>query len=965
MSLQKVVSNYYVDLLDYLGSKYRKYNGNFDTYFSNLNPDGRRQLINKIASVFQRIDILRKSQTAYWKNRLKTQNSYYIIMIIMIFIVALILLYMLAVDLNSGTIITMYQKTTTVLMYFIIYMVIFTLLILIILNIHEGMKQTAARELESTTDINNLQKLFDVDSSLRVVLMFIGYKSTEQRLTYGEIYNANKSLIEKYIIKGQKVVSKSNKKDVLGEVDVFNYDLFFTDKFLTGDTASRALPIAIKNFYNNGEGYTTVRKEVIGSSNILILKELRRIMEYYYKLIKRKDNAGILTDDKKVKDILNKYVVKEFMVINKALAPLSANAYTEITPPNDEELIYQAERDVAITSQNSDFLVAYTNLITMFTSIILYSYQIFAKMPAGNSSFDPSLRYLMPQNADLQTMPGDTEFNTTMKQAFATHYKDKLLEYIEDAKKTSSQDAIYMKVFKDFNDQIDAVYQSVLIHVSGDYYFPVSTTYMSKMLDEVKLKETLGNLSMDKTYTSNIIGVLTRQYMPEYWKGYKEKFKDVEERKAALTGRITVSMAKFENIRLMEHQEYIKNQLGASVTPEVEPTLIEIFGMVDRNVKSKKLSETAQFGRKSDDARFLEIDQFVDELDKVTYVDLKVGLNLDFYGDILDRFFFSVNNSIYNRAGAGDRSTKDIYFVMNKRMKLASVALNFAIVIIVLCLLYHIITVSHKFKIYTLAKAERFSDDSIKKMDVSDKLTIKKEYREKYLNLWMQACIPVAFAIFFICLLQSVFKKSQAKAKFNKETIDTNTSELRGSLQDLRILFEDLDGKITLGQRNNAIKKLAQLNVEEKTTLYAKLKAVVDKFEKCNYVLESGKNDIPFPYTEVIIDGFMVAVIVLCIFWVLGEIGPVQRIREIKLLNKIKEKGETASTSYSWGSEMITKAKCHDSEIDSIMFTLKIMFFIFIVMFLIFYATKVLTSTSEYEFGIYNSMYFEESICLD
>ena len=67
MSVQKVVSNYYTDLLDFLNSKYRKFNGDFDVYINSLNLDGKKKLLNKIASVYQRIYILKGSQQSFFK----------------------------------------------------------------------------------------------------------------------------------------------------------------------------------------------------------------------------------------------------------------------------------------------------------------------------------------------------------------------------------------------------------------------------------------------------------------------------------------------------------------------------------------------------------------------------------------------------------------------------------------------------------------------------------------------------------------------------------------------------------------------------------------------------------------------------------------------------------------------------------------------------------------------------------
>ena len=225
--------------------------------------------------------------------------------------------------------------------------------------------------------------------------------------------------------------------------------------------------------------------------------------------------------------------------------------------------------------------------------------------------------------------------------------------------------------------------------------------------------------------------------------------------------------------------------------------------------------------------------------------------------------------------------------------------------------------------------------------------------------------IPLAANIFFICLLISVYKKNVAKYNFNKETIDGNTAILRSSLNDMTTQFEELDMKISKGQSAQSIKNLPQIGLEEKTALYNHLKTIIDKFEKCNYVLSTAKSTMPFPYTEVIIDGFILTCIVLCALFVYGKINPLQRIKDIKVLNKLKEKGEYMDSDEGYANELISKASCHDSDIDSIMFTLKIIFFMFIVMFLIFYATKVVSSTADYEWGIYNSFYFEESMCLD
>lgn len=963
MSLQKVVSNYYVDLLDFLGSKYRKHNGKLESYIDglDLDKDGRRQLINKMALIFQRIDMLRSSQAGFWRNKDKNQLSYVFILFILIGIAGVTLAWLLAVEFNSGNLTNAFLKMKALLTYIIIFMLIFSIMFIIIKNIQEDRGQTKEMNVETQSDLDKLLGILEfniVENSHRVLFTFCGYKAIENKKRYNEIFNQNKSTVEKFLKRGEVVLSKS-KKEKLATVDSFDYDKFFSTY---KDTIIK--PILIK-FYDSGQGYNVLRKEIIGSSNILIMKEFNRIMEYYYKLVKRRDNAETLSDEKKTHDLLNKYVVVEFKLIKKILDPINPNAYIEYDV-NNLSKASQAATDVTDAMKDAEFVKAYSELKTFFLYLMLYVYQVHLKQKTNEKDkegkeFDASLKSRMPHHLDVSQKEFNTGFYTNIQYRFNTHFNTKLSAYITEAKASASPDALYQGIIRDFVDDLNVLFQNVILRMPNNYFFPVSSTFMKDVLqnDIMKTEMTQYNITLNSEYITAITKQIADIYIPEYWRGYEAKH---EEGREALVSRITLNIAKFEGITLIEHKDYIKGQLEGIITPDIDPTFIEILTSVDRNVRNKKLSENSLVNKKSNEAKFLTIDQFIEELDKKTYVDLKVGLNLDYFGDILDKFYFAVNNSIYSKGNAGDKTSKDIFFNTNKNLKLASLSLNLVTVIIILCLVYHIMTVSEKFKYHYMAKNAAFLNKDPKDRDTID---LKKQFRDRFVNLMMQAGIPIAFAVFLVCLLQSVYKKAQARHNFNRETIDNNTSEFRAALQDLRVMFEEFESKITRAQMNSTIKTLTHIGAEEKTQLYDKLKIMIDKYDKCNYVLAVGKNEIPFPYTEVIIDGFMVLLILIAVVWVVGEIAPAQRFKDIKKNNKRKEEALYRSSDTAWNDAVIAEAQCHDASMENIMFTLKILFFIFIVMFLIFYATKVLASTSEYEFGIYNSMYFEESICLD
>ena len=964
MSLQKVVSNYYVDLLDYLGTKYRKYEGSFEKYFDNITPEGKKQLVNKIASVFQRVDILRNSQAQFWKSRQRNQSAYKGILIAMI-IVSCITMYWLLLEDLRGAGMSSYQKRAAMLSYTIVFLIIFTIFLLIILNIQENLKQSKAKRDETDTDIVNLQNLLDMDEDLQMIFRFIGYKSTESKTAYSAILRRNEARLNPYIIKAD-VSAPKNKKTKVNEGDKFNYILFF-------DQNRNQLLTKLNLFYDNGLGYIVLRKEVVASSNILIFKEFSRIMEYYYKLVKRKNNAKLI-ENNKVTDVLDKYVISEITLVSKVLAPLNVNAYVDVTDDDIKTRSAEIYDAISMNYNNPVFMRHFLMLDLFLSEITVYGLQIYLRKSARDADFDPLLKAIMPQFLEPDTLGELSEFFTGIKSVFLEHEKTKLPKMIEDAKKTAgSFDTLYIALFTDFQGYLNPLYQNLMIHIQGDYYFIFSKWfYQTLALKEYEknsdlIKQILGETDKNPTdfdkYYKEFLNAYANTYIGRYWLKFKSEYQSLDYRKNMLVSKISANMVKFDKIRLMENQSYILGKVQN--TPETVPVITEIMMAVDQDVRNRKLVEMTSIGNKGNAARFLDVETFIEELDKISYIDFKVGLNLEFYTDILDRFYFSVNNSIYSGGNSGNKTSKDIYFTTNKNFKLAKWALIFGITIICLCLVYNSMRVFEDWKLAKLAKQVLLGPEAIKNKNDSEVKYITREYRENHLNILMKGFIPVAFGVFFICLLMSIYKKSQAKFRFNKETIDANTSELRSALAELRVIIEDLDIKINRPQQVQVIKNIKLLGVEEKTNIYEKLKIVIDKFEKCNYVLASQKNDLPFPYTEIIIDAFMISVILLCLFWVLGQINPVERIRTIKTLNKMKEEGQYNDSSVVWTTEMVTMASCHDNEMDSIMFTLKIMFFLFIVLFLIFYATKILTSTSDFEFGIYNSMYFEESICIE
>jgi hypothetical protein len=447
-----------------------------------------------------------------------------------------------------------------------------------------------------------------------------------------------------------------------------------------------------------------------------------------------------------------------------------------------------------------------------------------------------------------------------------------------------------------------------------------------------------------------------------------------------IVANITVELKNFEPLRVVPNSKYIVESVTSKFEESEElmeikgddldlnALVMEVLSAVDRDLENKKMAKNEKSPLSS---QFLDLNEFITVIDKISYVELKTGLNFKYFNEILDEFYFAISSA----TSGNDRGSKDIFFDQRKKHGLARAGEFMIYVLSFLVVIYLVFSVyeDNKFTSAVFAKTlseaqkkiESVKDDK-ERRDANAQLgEIQKEIFDEKFSLVFRSVIPFVLIVFFVCLVYSYRKKSTDKFEFNKDTVDLNTSELRASVRDLAAVMDELEGKIQMSQKSLAIGSISLLDLTTKTQIYDAVKKIVEKYEKCNYILSIANNNIPFPYTEVIIDAIMIILIVICIVIMYGQIDPLKCFQDIKKLNKMREKGEYMDDNKEYINSVVSLARCHDAGIDSVMTTLRIIFFVFIVCILMFYSTKVVTSTGEYKYGIYNSMYFEESICLD
>jgi len=245
-------------------------------------------------------------------------------------------------------------------------------------------------------------------------------------------------------------------------------------------------------------------------------------------------------------------------------------------------------------------------------------------------------------------------------------------------------------------------------------------------------------------------------------------------------------------------------------------------------------------------------------------------------------------------------------------------------------------------------------------------LLLERERNNRMVNFAVRVTIPVFVVLFLIVLLLAYYKKSKAVHDFNVDLIETNTNALKAATEELDSKIDLLDAAIDSGDKYKAIGKITAIDENYKRSIYNDLQIIIEKYEKCNFILEAQKNKIPFPYAEFAINGFMIFVTVLCILYVYMQINPMRRLKMIKELNKKLAESLIADKTRIkvMKKELEYLVQCHEDDIDAIVFTLKVVFFIFIITFLIFYSTKVINASNEYQSGLYNSSYYDTSTCI-
>ena len=359
------------------------------------------------------------------------------------------------------------------------------------------------------------------------------------------------------------------------------------------------------------------------------------------------------------------------------------------------------------------------------------------------------------------------------------------------------------------------------------------------------------------------------------------------------------------------------------------------------------------------DTKFYTPYQYLLNMNQIPYQDFKEGLEIQYLSDLIQPF--------YNRiSSAKDHySLDDINYSGNRSVSTYQQFMSLAIAIIAMCWAYFWRVWKDGLDELNDRQGKELTDAKNKNDPKALKSTKKEQFRES-VNTWIYFCVVTAGTFFIVCLIYSSYVKKRDVFMYNKEIIEANTSDFKESINEVLVKIEAFDNAVA-SKPLEYIGNISCITDQQKFDLQTLLLNMINKFENCNYVLESANQKFPFPYTEITVDLFMFFAIFGGIVYLTTAFKPGEKFSQI--MSWKQQVSDLEIGIISQNPDQIKKIheyiKCHDFDMDNIVFTLKVILFVFVFLFLLFYSTKILSSSNAFKQGIYNSAYYDNSQCYD
>lgn len=994
MSLFKIVGNYYEDILDYytkeykkldpiykpeqLEAEYLKYQDNpeaspvlarfkekFYSIFDipNYKLAKKTDIVRMLAMTYMRLDRLRESDLRYWAARKKMYTNLIIVMTIVLCILLwFILMYLRGIslaDLEGGSSISRIKINIA---YITVYTIIFSVFLVFLVNLGDLIKMATAVAKHHATQFTMYNLMFIPNIQLQMFLTALGYSiindknmankiikeltkmnkgdtkanSGENTMEAGCAVNTS-SRVQAYVMSKDPCKNKTNLDEVYDDLkdDLRNY---------------------IFQFYMYGYGYTMVRRQIIKSSHNYMLREVRSNMVFYYYMVNRRGDYDI---EKETIENTRKIIDKEIIT---RLDILQFDFFVQGNGNNADMLTMIAENEDP--TKNPLFVASKETFANAIIYLAMFLYPLYIKKDPADISANPLFIYL-PQHIN------DSDSNKF--KSYTRDYFSKRLETLKEQIQTtqSATPSEFNTMMADFilnyKEFIQKQLMDLIATMRGNNMFVVDESYIKSIIDHMYTLVPLVNLdaAYKEIFREAMMKVLLPRLKQEIFSQIGVKDNENPTLQSLINFKVSLvvdTMAESlytYKLNVRENMSYIMDEIIKNRKEDVQDNMLEIYKRIllklDNAIEMKKKVNQE---KDPDSRKFVSVAQFHTRVDDMIFTDLQKGFDTKYLYDLLNDFYMEVSGAVgtsSNTSTPENRTEHNIFYTKQKRFKLAYIAIIMIYVIVGELYGYYIISWSDNLS--QLNKAKKLLVPGS-----ADYKVLRSILRTKSINHYIKIFLVTSIALFICAMLFSYYKKATDAFEFNRDTIETNTSDFLNAVTKLDEQMNEIQAIVGENKMFARIQDIKEITDEMKSSLYTNIREAIDKYEKCNYIINVSQTQLPFPYTEVTLDIFMIFGVSMCFLYVMGQMKPLARIQKIKELQhkiaNIMVEPDIETTQY-----IQLERACHYEDIDIVVFTLKIIFFSFLIMFLIFYTFNIITSTTEFKNGLYNSGYFEESRC--
>lgn len=902
MSINKIANNYFMDLLDYLDVASLQNHNNLDQYFENISNGNKIELINKIAILYEKLDQLRSSEILYWNDIIANNIWFLVIMSLTLIIITFIIIYFYCSQVKTMSIMGILKIS---MIYLCIYSIIFGILLITLINGGDSKKYNNAckeKSKELITDLmyNKILKSFSQRTKgINNLFLYIGFRIKNSNLQYKKYYNFMKTFNPPQF---NMIFKYEDPQELHKDVDYINiWDVIKDD-----------LIVSMKTLYDGGNGYNSINSSLILSDNIYLLKGSRKIMNYYYYIIYKKYH--IENNSNNIYEIIDVNIISQIKL-------LSQNYYDNIN--NSVDKLYDLSN------------IEWQRIMKIFSFLYMDSWILYSTWHKTTNPLD--IKNVLKWDDLCEYSPAEQ-----IEESICNEQNKNFIKIIEKIHDNYFSHSLFQAQNANNQDQVDEIlknyqlkfkyvfvslYSDILSKIWSINLFPVKYNFIQPLLYEFFIRQ---YQSIPIKFTENFCKTVTDGLINEIYDNFAQSLYKT------LINKISINLSNYNELNIEDYTNYIIKNLNNSNHDiltnrqkiDKDQYYKELLRKINTTIKSKRKSRDTVDIQES---KFLSNSDFMKFFNSLSWDSFVGGINISNYSNLVDIFYKKTNNAINNKKKL--ISPDNIFYDQEKNLK-------FYLMIAIVSTL----TLIFGFFYFFISKI----------ITIPSKIGITNNILLDYI---IQIIMPGIIVIFVIILIWSNYFKKRGSFIYNKDIIDGNTKSLKDYLNGLNKIIISLNKKITNSDKD--IENIPEINQDQKNNIYENLKNIVYRFNKCNYLLISNNEELQFPHTEIVANLLMFLLIAVVIAYTYIQFQPLIKILNIK--NLYKTIYNIKYNNYDLNNNISIMLKNHDKNKEILNFTLKLIFFVFIVVFLIFYSIKIINSTQKFSDSLYNSKYFDDS----